>query len=201
MTMKQKLLEASALLVAVLALFSCEKFTEDEAFGGKEANSTLVVRTRAAQGDAAGTEGEVSYPVNVYVFDDADACVAVQQIASGEDELSLPLPEGTYSVYAISGADAAAYELPVKENATKDAPLAVKDGLTPEQRFFLAYAGVWANNIRPEAVLQMTKIDVHSLGEWRVNGALPHIGAWYDAFGVTDQDPMFIPVAERVSIW
>ena len=87
------------------------------------------------------------------------------------------------------------------KNATANAPLEVKDGFTPEQRFFLAYAGVWANNIRPEAVLQMTKIDVHSLGEWRVNGALPHIGAWYDAFGVTDQDPMFIPVAERVSIW
>lgn len=130
MTMKQKLLEASALLVAVLALFSCEKFTEDEAFGGKEANSTLVVRTRAAQGDAAGTEGEVSYPVNVYVFDEADACVDVQQIASGDEELKLPLPEGTYSVYAISGADAAAYELPVKENATKDAVITLKGGHT-----------------------------------------------------------------------
>ena len=87
------------------------------------------------------------------------------------------------------------------KNATAGAPLEVKDGFTPEQRFFLAYAGVWANNIRPEAVLQMTKIDVHSLGEWRVNGALPHIGAWYDAFGITDKDPMFIPAAERVSIW
>ena len=87
------------------------------------------------------------------------------------------------------------------KNATAQAPLEVKDGFTPEQRFFLAYAGVWANNIRPEAVLQMTKIDVHSLGEWRVNGALPHIAAWYDAFGITEKDPMFLPVAERVSIW
>ena len=87
------------------------------------------------------------------------------------------------------------------KNATAAAPLAVKDGFTPEQRFFLAYAGVWANNIRPEYVLQLTKIDVHSLGEWRVNGALPHIGAWYDAFGVTEKDPMFVPQAERVSIW
>lgn len=128
--MKNKFLKTLVLLIAVLALFSCEKFTEDEAFGGKEANSTLVIRTRVAQGDAAGTEGEVSYPVNVYVFDEADACVAVQQIASGEDELSLPLPEGTYSVYAISGADAAAYELPVKENATKDAVITLKGGHT-----------------------------------------------------------------------
>ena len=87
------------------------------------------------------------------------------------------------------------------KKATAQAPLEVKNGFTPEQRFFLAYAGVWANNIRPEAVLQMTKIDVHSLGEWRVNGALPHIGTWYDAFGITDKDPMYVPVEKRVSIW
>ena len=61
------------------------------------------------------------------------------------------------------------------KTATKDAPLATVDGLTPEQRFFLAYAGVWANNVRPEFVLYLTKMDVHSLGEWRVNGALPQI--------------------------
>lgn len=91
--MKHKLFKMPVLLLAVLALFSCEKFTEDEAFGGKEANSTLVVRTRAAQGDAAGTEGEVSYPVNVYVFDDADACVDVQQIASGEDNFHSRCPK------------------------------------------------------------------------------------------------------------
>ena len=87
------------------------------------------------------------------------------------------------------------------KKATAQNPLPVVDGFTPEQRFFLAYAGVWANNIRPEFVLYLTKMDVHSLGEWRVNGALPHIGAWYEAFGVTEADPMFVPEAERVSIW
>ena len=87
------------------------------------------------------------------------------------------------------------------KKATAQNPLPVVDGFTPEQRFFLAYAGVWANNIRPEFVLYLTKMDVHSLGEWRVNGALPHIGAWYEAFGVTENDPMFVPEAERVSIW
>lgn len=86
-------------------------------------------------------------------------------------------------------------------NATAAAPLADKDGFTPEQRFFLAYAGVWANNIRPEEVLNRTKSDVHSLGEWRVNGALRHIGAWHDAFNVKEGDPMFLPAEERVSIW
>jgi len=60
---------------------------------------------------------------------------------------------------------------------------------------------VWAGNIRPEEVLNRTKTDVHSLGKWRVDGALPHINAWYDAFGITEENPMFLPVAERVSIW
>ena len=80
-------------------------------------------------------------------------------------------------------------------------PLSEEEGFTPEQRFFLAYAGVWANNIRPEAVLKLTTSDVHSLGRWRVNGALPHINAWYDAFGITEQNMLFIPSEERVSIW
>mgnify|MGYP000622995076 CR=1 FL=1 len=87
------------------------------------------------------------------------------------------------------------------KKATAAKPLPVLDGLTPEQRFFLAYAGVWANDIRPEEVLNRTKSDVHSLGEWRVNGALPQIGAWYEAFNVTEKDPMFLPVEKRVSIW
>jgi putative endopeptidase len=75
------------------------------------------------------------------------------------------------------------------------------DGYTPAQRFFLAYANVWAGNIRKEEILRRTKIDPHSLGKWRVNGALPHIQAWYDAFHVKENDPMFIPVNKRVSIW
>ena len=87
------------------------------------------------------------------------------------------------------------------KNATKDAPLAVKDGLTPEQRFFLAYATVWADNIRLEEILVRTKSDPHSLGRWRVNGALPQIGAWYDAFGVQPGDPMYVAPEDRVSIW
>ena len=87
------------------------------------------------------------------------------------------------------------------KKATAVAPLTVKDGLTPEQRFFLAYANVWAQNIRPEEVLKLTKSDPHSLGEWRVNGALPQIQNWYDAFGIKEGDKMFLPVERRVSIW
>ena len=87
------------------------------------------------------------------------------------------------------------------KKATAGQPLPVVDGLTPEQRFFLAYAGVWANNTRPEFVLYLTKMDVHSLGDWRVNGTLPHIDAWYDAFNITEKDPLYLPKAERAAIW
>ena len=86
-------------------------------------------------------------------------------------------------------------------NATKDAQLPVKDGFTPEQRFFLAYANVWANNIRDEEIRVRTKSDPHSLGRWRVNGTLPHINSWYEAFGVKEGDKMFVPGNERVDIW
>lgn len=87
------------------------------------------------------------------------------------------------------------------QNAMKENPLETKDGLTPEQRFFLAYANLWASNIREEEMRRLTKVDPHSLGRWRVNGALPHVDAWYDAFGVTEQDSMFIPKEQRVTIW
>ncbi len=87
------------------------------------------------------------------------------------------------------------------KNATAGTPQEVKDGFTPEQRFFLAYGGVWAGNIRPEEILNLTKSDVHSLGRWRVNGALPQIGAWYDAFGIQEGNPMYLPEEKRVAIW
>jgi len=81
------------------------------------------------------------------------------------------------------------------------ARLQIRDGFTPEQRFFLAYANVWAGNIRPEEILQRTKSDPHSLGRWRVNGALPHINAWYEAWNVTPESPMYLAPEKRVSIW
>ena len=87
------------------------------------------------------------------------------------------------------------------QNATKHQPLPVIDGLTPEQRFFLAYAGVWGQNITEEEIRNRTKSDPHSLGEWRVNGALPHIDAWYEAFGVKEGDKMFIPKEKRLQLW
>ena len=87
------------------------------------------------------------------------------------------------------------------QNAMKTKPLAVKEGFTPEQRFFLAYAGVWAQNITEAEIRRRTTMDPHSLGEWRVNGALPLIDSWYDAFGIKADDPLFVPSDKRVKIW
>ena len=75
------------------------------------------------------------------------------------------------------------------------------DGFSPAQRFFLSYANLWATNTRDAEIIRLTKQDPHSLGKWRVDGALPHIAAWYDAFGITPNDPMYLPVEKRASIW
>lgn len=90
-----------------------------------------------------------------------------------------------------------AFQKAIKDGAIKGD----MDGFTPEQRFFLAYAGVWAANIRPEEVLRRTKEDVHSLGMWRVNGTLPHIDAFYKAFNIKEGDPMWLAPEKRAKIW
>ncbi len=87
------------------------------------------------------------------------------------------------------------------KNSTAKKPLKNKDGFTPEQRFFLAYAGVWGQNITEKEIRNRVKNDPHALGEWRVNGALPHINAWYEAFGVKKGDKMYIPESERLELW
>lgn len=87
------------------------------------------------------------------------------------------------------------------KTATAAVPLKEENGFTPEQRFFLSYGNVWAGNIRSEEILRLTKLDPHSLGKWRVDGALPHIGAWYEAFNITEKDSLYLPAEKRVSIW
>lgn len=89
----------------------------------------------------------------------------------------------------------------VYAKAGKDIFAADGNEFTPAQRFFLSYADVWAGNIRPEEILNRTKSDPHSLGRWRVNGALPHINAWYQAWNVTESSPLYLAPEKRVSIW
>lgn len=87
-----------------------------------------------------------------------------------------------------------AWQLASKETAAID-------GYTPEQRFYLAYARIWAQNIRTEEMLRRTKEDVHSLGKLRVNGPLVNISGFYEAFGISASDPMYLAAGNRASVW
>ena len=81
----------------------------------------------------------------------------------------------------------------------KETPAPI-DGFTNEQRFFLGYATLWGQNIRPEEIRRRTKIDPHSLGKWRVNAALRNIAPFYAAFDIKEGDPMFMAPVDRVVI-
>ncbi|MCF8336337.1 MAG: M13 family metallopeptidase [Bacteroidales bacterium] len=88
------------------------------------------------------------------------------------------------------------------KNATRDKNLPEKiDGYTPNQRFFLAWARVWAQNIRDEEIRRRTQEDVHSLGIHRVNGPLPNVDAFYKAFNITKEDKLYLPEEKRAKIW
>ena len=87
------------------------------------------------------------------------------------------------------------------KNATKNNPLPTIDGLTADQRFFIAYAGVWAANITEAEIRNRTKSDPHSLGKWRVDATLPHVSAWYDAFNVQPTDKLYLPKEQRIELW
>lgn len=75
------------------------------------------------------------------------------------------------------------------------------DGLTPRQAFYMNYANLWAQNIRDEEIRALTTGDVHSLGRNRVNVSLRNLAPFFEAFSITESQPMFRPESERVVIW
>ncbi len=75
------------------------------------------------------------------------------------------------------------------------------DGFTPDQRFYLSYGRIWAENNTDEAEYNQTKSDPHSLGRYRVNATLRNIDTWVDAFGVKEGDKMWIAPEDRAIIW
>jgi predicted metalloendopeptidase len=77
----------------------------------------------------------------------------------------------------------------------------VLDGLSGEQRFFLAYAQAWREKIRDESMKNQVTSDVHSPAEFRVNGTLRNVDAWYAAFNVADGQKMFVAPDARARIW
>ena len=87
------------------------------------------------------------------------------------------------------------------ENRMKQEPLGIVEGFTPAQRFYLAYARVWASNSTPEYTAMLVNSDVHSPARLRVMAALPMIDTWYEAFGIKSTDKMFIPMEKRALVW
>ena len=92
-----------------------------------------------------------------------------------------------------------AYEAYKRSLGGKPAP--VIDGMTGDQRFFMAWAQVWAIKWRDEALLAQIKNGPHSPGEFRANGIVRNIDAWYEAFDVQPGDAMYLPPEKRVKIW
>ena len=87
------------------------------------------------------------------------------------------------------------------QNAIAGKNIGLIDGFTPEQRFYISYGMIWAQNITDEEKARLTKMDVHSLAQNRVNVSLRNFGTFFDAFGIKEGDKMFLPESERVHIW
>lgn len=77
----------------------------------------------------------------------------------------------------------------------------VIDGLTGDQRFFLAYGQIWKRKTREKAMRAQIATGVHSLGKYRTNGVVRNFGPWYDAFNVQPGDALYLPPEKRVKIW
>ena len=87
------------------------------------------------------------------------------------------------------------------ENALAGKEQGLIDGFTPAQRFYLSYGAIWAQNITDEEKSRLTMLDVHSLAVNRVNVSVKNFQTFFDAFGIKEGDPMFLPESERVHIW
>ena len=85
--------------------------------------------------------------------------------------------------------------------ATKGKDVPVIDGLTGDQRFFLAWAQVWRSTQREANYRNRLRTDSHSPEEYRVNGVVRNLDEWYEAFGVKPGDAMYLPPEKRVRIW
>ena len=88
-----------------------------------------------------------------------------------------------------------------KANGSQSYMAEAENGFTPEQRFFLSYANVWAGVCSEELLRRYAIMDVHSAGHLRINGGVAQCSAWYDAFGVKEGDALYVAPENRVNIW
>ncbi len=111
--------------------------------------------------------------------------------------------DGSYTLgenIADHGGLLVSYQAYMNTLKSKDIPADI-DGLTHSQRFYIGYANLWAQNLRPQEIMRRTKTDVHSLGKWRVNAALRNIEDFYTAFDIKEGDAMYLAPEERINIW
>lgn len=111
--------------------------------------------------------------------------------------------DGSYTLgenIADQGGLLVSYQAYMNTLKGKDVPADI-DGFTYSQRFYIGYANLWAQNLRPQEIMRRTKTDVHSLGKWRVNAALRNIEDFYTAFDIKEGDAMFLAPEERINIW
>jgi putative endopeptidase len=87
------------------------------------------------------------------------------------------------------------------QNSLKGKKTELIDGFTPNQRFFISFAQIWRRNVRPEQLRRQLKTDVHSPAEYRVNGSLPNLQTFFDAFGGDSASKMYLAPDKRASIW
>jgi len=116
---------ATALLV-IATVTSCAKeiAIEDDSKEQDNSSSTLIVQTRSGDTD----DGEISYPVNIFVFNTDNTCVGTDVIADESSTFSMQLEAGDYNVYAIAGADETRYDIPTQEDATPTSTVSLKSG-------------------------------------------------------------------------
>lgn len=105
-----------------------EETSQSQSATGSTKVPTTTLRVKFQASETESGETTISYPVNVYVFDQQGQCVSLKVITSSSSTLSLKLPVGSYDVYAIGGADEAVYELPTQDNATKESLLTLRTG-------------------------------------------------------------------------
>ncbi len=155
---------------------------------GSQYDGTGTLRNWWQDEDRAGfvAETEKLAPLlAAYCLEDGETCLQ-PQMSMGEtlgDVVGLQMAYRAYRL-SLNGEEAE-----------------VIDGLTGDQRFFLGFGQIWRTMQRPESLRSQVISGYHPPADFRINNAVRHVDAWYDAFGITEDDPLYLPAEERVSIW